>query len=86
MFVKETFLLYGQEVFFGEKNLENIPYPQDISFLIYRALIENRAGTSPYFPMDRLKIHMMQALTEAVEKGAAHIRDPIGGSNANLFV
>jgi len=36
--------------------------------------------------MDRLKIHMMQALTEAVEKGAAHIRDPIGGTNANLFV
>ena len=48
--------------------------------------MENRAVTSPYFPMDRLKIHMMQALTEAVEKGAAHIRDPIGGSNACLFV
>ena len=53
---------------------------------IYRTQVENRAVTSPYFPMDRLKIYMMQALTEAVEKGAAHIRDPIGGSNANLFV
>ena len=48
--------------------------------------MENRAVTSPYFPMDRLKNYMMQALTEAVEKGAAHIRDPIGGTNANLFV
>lgn len=47
---------------------------------------KDRAETSPFFPMDRLKIHMMQALTDAVEKGAAHIRDPIGGTNANLFV
>ncbi|XP_053408017.1 ryanodine receptor-like isoform X6 [Mercenaria mercenaria] len=47
---------------------------------------KNRAETSPFFPMDRLKMHMMKALTDAVEKGAAHIRDPIGGSNANLFV
>ena len=51
-----------------------------------RAQMENRPVTSPYFPMDRLKMYMMKALTEAVEKGAAHIRDPIGGSNANLFV
>ncbi|XP_052768471.1 ryanodine receptor 2-like isoform X9 [Mya arenaria] len=45
-----------------------------------------KAETSPFFPMDRLKTYMMQALTDAVERGAAHIRDPIGGSNANLFV
>ncbi|KAL4238125.1 Ryanodine receptor 2 [Mactra antiquata] len=47
---------------------------------------KNHSETSPYFPMDRLKTYMMQALTDGVEKGAAHIRDPIGGSNANLFV
>ena len=48
--------------------------------------MKGRPETSPFFPMDKLKTHMMMALTQAVEKGAAHIRDPIGGSNANLFV
>ncbi|XP_070180339.1 ryanodine receptor-like isoform X4 [Littorina saxatilis] len=43
-------------------------------------------STAPYFPMDKLKSFVMQSLTTAMEKGAAHIRDPIGGSNANLFV
>jgi hypothetical protein len=42
--------------------------------------------TSPYFPLDLLKQLIMENLTEAVEKGAAHIRDPIGGSNEDLFV
>jgi len=28
----------------------------------------------------------MDNLTEAILKGAAHIRDPIGGSNETLFV
>lgn len=42
--------------------------------------------TSPYFPMDILKTLMMGLLSEAVQKGAAHIRDPIGGTNATLFV
>ncbi|GFR86949.1 ryanodine receptor [Elysia marginata] len=45
-----------------------------------------RDSTAPYFPMEKLKSFIMQALTQAVEKGAAHVRDPIGGSNANLFV
>ena len=36
--------------------------------------------------MDKLKSFVMQSLTTAMEKGAAHIRDPIGGSNAHLFV
>lgn len=41
--------------------------------------------TSPYFPLDVLKQYMMDLLAEAVQKGAAHIRDPIGGSNENQF-
>nr|KAG5704413.1 hypothetical protein BaRGS_024268 [Batillaria attramentaria] len=45
-----------------------------------------RDSTAPYFPMDKLKSFVMRSLTKAMEKGAAHIRDPIGGSNANLFV
>ncbi|XP_025103910.1 ryanodine receptor-like isoform X4 [Pomacea canaliculata] len=43
-------------------------------------------STAPYFPVDQLKSFVMESLTTAMEKGAAHIRDPIGGSNANLFV
>jgi len=42
--------------------------------------------SSPFFPLDVLKQLMMDNLTEAVLKGAAHIRDPIGGSNETLFV
>jgi ryanodine receptor 2 len=42
--------------------------------------------TSPLFPLDLLKQLMMDNLNEAVHKGAAHIRDPVGGSNENLFV
>jgi len=42
--------------------------------------------SSPFFPVDVLKQLMMENLTEAVLKGAAHIRDPIGGSNETLFV
>ena len=41
---------------------------------------------SPFFPLDELKQQMMDVLAEAVQKGAAHIRDPIGGSNECLFV
>ena len=41
--------------------------------------------SSPYFPLSMLKKEMMSLLTEAVHKGAAHIRDPIGGSNAAHF-
>lgn len=43
-------------------------------------------STSPFFPIERLKEYILRALQEATIKGAAHIRDPVGGSNANLFV
>lgn len=54
--------------------------------------IEDRAKTipieslCPFYPMDKLKKYVIYSLNEAVVKGAAHIRDPIGGSNENLFV
>ena len=41
---------------------------------------------SPFYPLDELKQSMMDLLTEAVQKGAAHIRDPVGGTNECLFV
>ncbi|XP_017777975.1 PREDICTED: ryanodine receptor [Nicrophorus vespilloides] len=40
---------------------------------------------SPYFPLDVVRNFVMQALNEAVEINQVHNRDPIGGSNENLF-
>ncbi|XP_071161899.1 ryanodine receptor-like [Mytilus edulis] len=51
-----------------------------------RVKTAGKDSTAPYFPVETLKTYVMQNLREAVIKGAAHIRDPIGGSNANLFV
>lgn len=42
--------------------------------------------STPYFPMESLKQFIMEALNDAVCKGARPNRDPIGGSNENLFV
>jgi len=40
---------------------------------------------SPYFPLDVVRDFVMQALDEAVQVNQVHNRDPIGGSNENLF-
>jgi len=42
--------------------------------------------SSPLIPLDKLKQFMMKALMDAVNNGAGHIRDPIGGSCTHLFV
>ncbi len=42
--------------------------------------------TCPFFPLGFLKEQMMNNLAEAVKNGAAHIRDPLGGTNSTLFV
>uniref|UniRef100_T1J5U5 B30.2/SPRY domain-containing protein n=1 Tax=Strigamia maritima TaxID=126957 RepID=T1J5U5_STRMM len=42
--------------------------------------------SSPYFPVEVLKQFVMYAIEDAVTKGTVHNRDPIGGSNENLFV
>ncbi|XP_071050495.1 ryanodine receptor isoform X2 [Onthophagus taurus] len=41
---------------------------------------------SPYFPLDVVRDYVMTALAEAVETNQVHNRDPIGGSNENLFL
>ncbi|XP_028285731.1 ryanodine receptor 2 [Parambassis ranga] len=41
---------------------------------------------SPEFPLDVLKIKTIEMLTEAVQEGTMHVRDPIGGSTEFLFV
>ena len=40
----------------------------------------------PKFNTEKLKQHVMSSLLEAIKRGCNHIRDPIGGTNANLFV
>jgi hypothetical protein len=40
----------------------------------------------PKFNTTKLKQHVMHTLLESVKRGCNHIRDPIGGSNSNLFV
>ncbi|XP_014216363.1 ryanodine receptor-like [Copidosoma floridanum] len=49
--------------------------------------IENiRSLYSPYFPLSVVRDYVMEALSEAVEINQVHNRDPIGGSNENLFL
>ncbi|CAB3362502.1 Hypothetical predicted protein [Cloeon dipterum] len=41
---------------------------------------------SPYFPLEELRDFAMTALQEAVKINQVHNRDPVGGSNENLFL
>ncbi|ODM93535.1 Ryanodine receptor 44F [Orchesella cincta] len=42
--------------------------------------------SSPYFPLEIVRDFTMTSISEAVRLNQVHIRDPIGGSNENLFV
>lgn len=41
---------------------------------------------SPTFALEEVRQFVMEALAEAVEINQVHNRDPIGGSNENLFL
>ncbi|MED6253084.1 Ryanodine receptor 2, partial [Ataeniobius toweri] len=41
---------------------------------------------SPEFPLEILKGKTIEMLTEAVQEGSMHVRDPVGGSTELLFV
>ncbi|KAK4873043.1 hypothetical protein RN001_015072 [Aquatica leii] len=41
---------------------------------------------SPYFDLEEVRNYVMQALADAVQINQLHNRDPIGGSNENLFL
>jgi ryanodine receptor 2 len=41
---------------------------------------------SPKFPLEVVREFVMSAIMEAVEINQVHNRDPIGGSNENLFL
>ncbi|KAG2467378.1 RYR2 protein, partial [Polypterus senegalus] len=41
---------------------------------------------SPEFPLETLKTKTIEMLTEAVQEGNLHVRDPVGGSTEFLFV
>ncbi|XP_053540880.1 ryanodine receptor 2 isoform X2 [Ictalurus punctatus] len=46
----------------------------------------DRFQYSPEFPLEKLKSRTMEMLTEAVQEGSLHVRDPVGGSTEFLFV
>ncbi|XP_035389752.1 ryanodine receptor 2 isoform X2 [Electrophorus electricus] len=46
----------------------------------------DRFQYSPEFPLEALKSRTMEMLTEAVQEGSLHVRDPVGGSTEFLFV
>lgn len=53
----------------------------------FRDVIDNvRNLYSPYFPLQVVREYVMAALEEAVLVNQVHNRDPIGGSNENLFL
>ena len=56
---------------------------QELEFLRFATVPQL---SSPLLPLDKLKRFMMKALMDAVNNGGGHVRDPIGGSSANLFV
>lgn len=57
------------------------------STFIFRDVIDNvRNLYSPYFPLQVVREYVMAALEEAVLVNQVHNRDPIGGSNENLFL
>lgn len=41
---------------------------------------------SPTFALEEVRQFVMEALAEAVQINQVHNRDPIGGSNENLFL
>ncbi|KAL1472514.1 hypothetical protein MTO96_039268, partial [Rhipicephalus appendiculatus] len=67
--------------------LECVSIRPDMAFSETREKVESIADLStPYFPVDALKQFVIEALADAVKKDSRPNRDPIGGSNENLFV
>lgn len=68
--------------------LDHAPGLIDIPFTGHcSSNIETIKGlSSPHFPLDVAREFVMYALAEAVKTNQVHNRDPIGGSNENLFV
>ncbi|KAM7298254.1 ryanodine receptor [Ixodes scapularis] len=67
--------------------LECISIRPEMSFSETREQVDSIADLStPYFPVDALKQFVIEALADAVKKDSRPNRDPIGGSNENLFV
>ena len=53
------------------------------SFKIER---ERKLLVPPPFNVASLKEYVMSSLTDAIEKGSSHLRDPVGGSYSNWLV
>lgn len=57
-----------------------------IVFVFSSAVEDMKDLSSPYFPLEDVRDFAMTAIGEAVRLEQVHNRDPIGGSNENLFV
>lgn len=77
--VSETFPQVDVRSFTNQLPSRNVPSSDQA--------IENIKNLySPHFPLDVVRDYVMMALNEAVEVNQVHNRDPIGGSNENLFL
>lgn len=83
--VKYTF---ESQIFFFSESMKIVPYFLILcTFSLCSETVDNiKSLYSPYFPLDVVKNFVMTALDEAVQINQVHNRDPIGGSNENLFL
>jgi hypothetical protein len=65
------------------QSTSNIPEPAAISSEPIPAI---DSLYSPKFPLEVVREFVLSAIQEAVEVNQVHNRDPIGGSNENLFL
>lgn len=79
---------FQSQIIFVIKSLKIVQYVLILCALsLYSETVDNiKSLYSPYFPLDVVKNFVMTALDEAVQINQVHNRDPIGGSNENLFL
>ena len=59
--------------------------PQMVTTEIQEQIENFKELSTPYFSLETVKTFVIEALQRAVDLNQVHIRDPIGGSNENLF-
>lgn len=67
-------------------HLKTFRTPDELSNLFRDGTENIKTLYSPCFLLDVVRDFVMQALSDAVEINQVHNRDPIGGSNENLFL
>jgi ryanodine receptor 2 len=60
--------------------------PQMLTSEISSSVEDIKTLSTPYFPLEVVRDVVMEALDQATKVNQVHNRDPIGGSNEDLFV